>query len=68
MTDKSKGLRTDFSGDAVRDHVLSQTAGLTPHERPGHHTPDPPSDRDLSAKAGIEAVRRYDLDDGISHT
>ncbi len=68
MTDKSKGLRTDFSDDTICERVLGQTSGLAPHERPGHRSPNPESGRDLSAKAGIEAVRRHDLDDGIPHT
>ncbi len=41
---------------------------LPPHERPGHRSPDQPSERDRSAIAGIEAVRHPDLNDGIDHT
>lgn len=35
MPDKSQGLYTDYSDDAVRERVLQQTAGLPPEARPG---------------------------------
>lgn len=68
VPDKSKGLHTDFSDGAVRDRVLQRTAGLAPHERPGHHAPDQQTDRQRAAPRGYEALHRPNLDDGIPHT
>lgn len=68
MPDNTKGLWHDFSDEAVNARMTNWSSGLPPHERPGHRAPDQPTDRDLSAKAGIEAVRLFDLDDGIEHT
>lgn len=66
--DASRGLHPDFSDQAVRRRVLGNVSGLPPHERPGHYAPNPSTAREESAKAGIEAIRRFDLDDGIDHT
>ncbi len=58
----------DFSVETTQGRVLAQTAGLPPHERPGHLASLPPSARAKSAVAGIGAVRNFNLDDGIDHT
>jgi len=68
IDDKSKGLHTDFSCDAVRARVLDQTSGLAPHERPGHRTPQQRSECELAAPHAEKAISRHDLDDGIDHT
>ncbi len=68
------GLRPDFSDDAVwarlfDDGISGLPKGVqSPHDRAGHAAPSAPTERELGARSGIEALRHPEGDDGIPKT
>lgn len=57
MPDKSTGLYSDFSDEAVSGRLLARSSGLPPHQWPGHKSPNQKPDLETTAERALKLTR-----------